>query len=158
MTNRSVYILLDDVRSAYNVGSIFRTAEAVGVSKILLSGISGVEKFGNSVKLNPRVSKTALEGKSVPWEYTENPIKTLKQLKADGVKIVSLELTPQSQNFNEASYNFPLCLVVGHEREGVKEEINDLADLKIQIPMFGKGKSLNVSVAAAIALYRIKLA
>ena len=155
MVNKEVYILLDSVRSLYNVGSIFRTADAVGVKKIYLAGISGVEKFGETVKLNPRLAKTALEGLNVPWEYCEDAATKLKGLKKDGVQIVSLELTPKSVDYKSANYKFPLCLVVGHETLGVRDEINELAASIIHIPMLGKGKSLNVSIAAAIALYEI---
>lgn len=152
---KEIYILLDNVRSIFNVGSIFRTAEAVGVKKIYLAGISGVEKFGETIKLNPRVEKTALEGLKVPWEYTEDSLTKLKELKDSGVQVVSLELTESSVDFRKASYSFPLCLVVGHERQGISDEINEVADLIIQIPMKGEGKSLNVSVATAVALYEI---
>lgn len=152
---KNIYILVDNVRSLHNVGSIFRTAEAVGVKKIFLSGISGIEKFGDTVKLNPRLEKTALEGLNLPWEYSEDALTKLIELKKSGVQIVSLELTPKSVDYRKASYKFPLCLVVGHETLGVSDEINKIADLVIQIPMLGKGKSLNVSVATAIALYQI---
>lgn len=152
---KEIYLLLDNIRSAYNVGAIFRTAEAVGVKKIYLSGISGVEKFSDTVKLNPKVAKTALEGINVPWEYTENTIEKLNALKNKGVQIVSLELTEKSVDYKKANYKFPLCLVVGHEREGVSSQVNEIADLIIQIPMQGIGKSLNVSVALAVALFNL---
>lgn len=150
---KEIYLLIDNVRSLYNVGSIFRTSEAVGVKKIFLCGISAIEKFGETVRLNPRLAKTALEGLMVPWEYSENSLTKLKKLQKDGVQIVVLELTPKSVDFRKASYKFPLCLVVGHETLGVSSEINRMADLLIQIPMQGKGKSLNVAVATAVALY-----
>lgn len=155
---KDFYLLIDNVRSVYNVGSIFRTAEAVGVKKIFLGGISGVEKFGTSVKINPKIAKTALEGINLPWEHSENSFEKIKALKKEGIGIVSLEILPESVDFRQAKYQFPLCLVVGHERFGVDEQINHIADQTIQIPMFGGGKSLNVAVAAAVALYQIKFA
>lgn len=153
---KEIYVLLNNVRSLYNVGAIFRTAEAADVKKIYLTGISGVEKFGQVAKLHPKVSKTALEGIKIPWEYQEDPIDLIKRLKENSVQIVSLELTEASVPYNKADYKFPLCLVVGHETRGVDGEINNLADLVVQIPMLGEGKSLNVSVATAVALYHLR--
>lgn len=152
---KDIYLFLDNIRSAYNVGAIFRTAEAVGVKKIYLAGISGVEKFSDTVKLNPKVEKTALEGINLNWEYVADPLTKLSELKSRGVQIVSLELTPKSIDFRKMNYQFPLCLVVGHERVGVNDKINQIADQVVQIPMKGKGRSLNVAIATAIALYEI---
>lgn len=153
---KEIYLLLDNIRSVYNVGSIFRTAEAAGVEKIYLAGISGVEKFSNTVQLNPKVAKTALEGIKVPWEYVADPLEKLIEMKKAGIQLVSLELTAKSVDYRKAEYKFPLCLVVGHEREGVDDKINQIADLIIQIPMLGAGKSLNVSIATAVALYNLQ--
>lgn len=152
---KEIYVLIDNVRSIYNVGSIFRTCEAVKVKKIFLCGISGVEKFGDTVKLNPRLAKTALEGINTPWEYAKDSLTKIQELKKSKIQIVALELTPKSVDFRKANYEFPLCLVVGHETLGISNKINAMAGLLIQIPMKGKGKSLNVSVATAVALYQI---
>lgn len=152
---KEIYLLLDNIRSLYNVGAIFRTADASRVSKIYLSGISGVEKFGTEVRLHPKLHKTALAGIEVPWEYVDEPLLKLKELKKQGVQLVSLEITEKSLDFRKAEYKFPLCLVVGHETLGVNDEINQMADVVIKIPMLGKGTSMNVSVATGIALYEI---
>jgi tRNA G18 (ribose-2'-O)-methylase SpoU len=156
MNKKEVYVLLDSVRSLYNVGSIFRTAEAAGVKKIFLSGISGVERIGDKIFLHPKLRKTALEGLSMDWEYVENPSVKIRELQKTGVQVVSLELTPESKAYNKVSYSFPVCLIVGHEREGVSNKMNELADEKVYIEMSGKGKSLNVSVAAAIELFYLR--
>jgi tRNA G18 (ribose-2'-O)-methylase SpoU len=153
---KELYLLVDNVRSVYNVGSIFRTCGAVGISKIFLSGISGVEKFGQKVRLHPKVLKTALDGANVPWEYCADPVKKLKKLKEMSVEIISLEITDKSQNYTKVKYSTPLCLVVGHERSGVQDSLLKAADKIISIPMMGKGKSLNVSVATGVALFEIR--
>jgi len=153
---KDIYLFLDSIRSLYNVGAILRTAEAVGVKKVFLGVYSGIERIGNKVQLHPKLAKTALDGLTVDWEFVENPLEKLKHLKKQGFQIVSLEQTPSSLHYKKALYKFPLCLVVGHEREGVNPQINSISDLIVSIPMFGKGKSLNVSVATGIALYEIK--
>lgn len=156
MAKKELYILLDSVRSLYNVGSILRISEAIGVRKVFLGGISGIERIGEKIQLHPRLKKTALVGIDIDWEYVEYPIEKLKELKSKGIQIVSLELTSQSIDYTKATYKFPLCLVVGHERLGVGSEISKFSDQIIFIPMHGKGKSLNVSVAAAVALFHLR--
>ncbi len=142
-------VLLDNVRSLYNVGSIFRTSDAAGVEKIYLCGITGKPP-------RAEIHKAALGAeKSVPWEYFENPAGIVQQLKRDGFKIVVLEHTDQPRLYHEVNYEFPICLVVGHEITGVSDEVVALADLAIEIPMFGIKQSLNVAVAYGIAVYEI---
>jgi len=146
---RPVRVLLDNVRSLYNVGSIFRTSDAAGVGKIYLCGITGKPP-------RAEIHKAALGAEqSVPWEYFENPVTIVRQLKEEGYRIVILEHTDQHQLYHKVSYQFPLCLVVGHEITGVSDEIVQLADLAIEIPMFGIKQSLNVAVAYGIAIYEI---
>ena len=146
---RPVRVILDNIRSLYNVGSIFRTSDAAGVEKLYLCGITGVPP-------RAEIQKSALGAdQSVPWEYHKNPVDVVKQLKSEGFGIVVLEHTDQRKNYYEANYEFPLCLVVGHEIAGVSEEIVALADSAIEIPMFGVKQSLNVSVAYGIAIYEI---
>lgn len=146
---RPVRVLLDNVRSLYNVGSIFRTSDAAGVEKIYLCGITGKPP-------RAEIHKAALGAeKSVPWEYFKNPIAIVQQLKAEGHRIVILEHTDEPQLYHQSKYQFPLCLVVGHEIAGVSDEVVALADLAIEIPMFGIKQSLNVAVAYGIAIYEI---
>lgn len=150
-----VSVLVDQVRSLYNVGAIFRIADAVGASKIYLSGYSGIDVINGKPQLHRKISKTGLEGIDTPWEYVEDPIKFITNLKEIKTNIYALELTADSNVYNTIKYRFPLCLIVGHEREGVNNNLLKLADSKIEIPMHGKGKSLNVAVATAVALYEI---
>ena len=146
---RPVRVILDNVRSLHNVGSIFRTSDAAGVEKIYLCGITGKPP-------RAEIHKSALGAdKSVDWEYYKNSIEVIHRLKAEGFKIVVLEHTNQPQSFHQVKFEFPMCLVVGHEIVGVSDEIVELADLAIEIPMFGVKQSLNVSVAYGIAIYEI---
>ncbi len=146
---RQVRILLDNVRSLYNVGSIFRTSDAAGVDKIYIGGITGTPP-------RAEIHKAALGAEnSVPWKYFENPVEIIQKVKTEGYQIVILEHTDQSQWYHEVTYQFPLCLVVGHEITGVSDEVIDLADMAIEIPMFGIKQSLNVAVAYGIAIYEI---
>ena len=148
-TRRPVKVLLDNVRSLYNVGSIFRASDATGVEKIFLCGITGRPP-------RAEIHKAALGAEyNVPWEYFENPAEIVQQLKAIGHRIVILEHTDRPQLYDKAEYKFPLCLVVGHEITGVSDEVVALADMAIEIPMFGIKQSLNVSVAYGIAIYEI---
>lgn len=150
-----VSLLVDHVRSLYNVGSIFRVADAAGANKIYLSGYSGIEIINGQPQLHSKISKTGLEGINTPWEYVEDPVKFIANLKENKINIYALELTADSNVYNKIKYRFPLCLIVGHEREGVNNNLLKLADGTIQIPMYGRGKSLNVAVAAAVTLYEM---
>ncbi|MFQ5637348.1 MAG: RNA methyltransferase [bacterium] len=149
MDDLKVYTLVENVRSLYNVGSIFRTADGAGVSKLFLSGITGHPP-------HREIRKVALGAEeSVSWEYARTSIEIIKKLKKQGVHIAVLETTPQSIPYYRAQYCFPLCLVVGHEYHGVSEDTLCAADLLIDIPMSGAKISLNVSVAYGIAIYEI---
>lgn len=146
---RPIRVLLDNVRSLYNVGSIFRTSDAAGIEKIYLCGITGRPP-------RAEIHKAALGAEqSVPWEYFENPVEIIHQLKDEGQRIIILEHTDQPQLYHQVNYKFPLCLVVGHEITGVSDEVVALADMAIEIPMFGIKQSLNVAVAYGIAVYEI---
>jgi len=146
---RPIRVLLDNVRSLYNVGSIFRTSDAVGVEKIYLCGITGKPP-------RSEIHKAALGAEnSVAWEYFEKPVEIIQKLKTRGYQIVILEHTDQPQLYFDAKIKFPMCLVVGHEITGISDEVVDLADKAIEIPMFGIKQSLNVSVAYGIAVYEI---
>ncbi len=142
-------IICDDIRSLYNVGSVFRTSDAVGVDRIYLCGITG--RPGRS-KSDEKLSKVALGAeKTVPWEYRKQSWRLIDELKTQGFEIVSLELTSQSINYVKFKPKFPLALIIGNEVEGVKKTLLSRSDKCIQIPMRGQKESLNVSVAFGIA-------
>ncbi|KKP37807.1 MAG: tRNA/rRNA methyltransferase SpoU [Candidatus Peregrinibacteria bacterium GW2011_GWF2_33_10] len=147
-----VVLVLDNIRSLQNIGAIFRTAEATNVSKIYLTGICGQPP-------RKEITKSALGAeKFMEWEYVKDSVSLIKNLKQAGYFIVSAELDKKSVNFKKAEYQFPLVLVLGHEREGVSKEILDLTDLIVEIPMLGShAKSLNVATAGGIIVYEIIL-
>ena len=143
-------VILNNVRSLYNVGSIFRTADGVGVEKIFLCGITGCPP-------HKQISKTALgaEGK-VPWEYREDIICVIRELKAQGYQIVLLEQIEGSVWYDEFEPQSPVCLVIGNEITGVFEHIVDYCDAAIEIEMQGLKNSLNVAVAFGIVAYHFR--
>lgn len=141
-------VVLNNVRSLYNVGSIFRTSDALGVEKLYLCGITGTPE-------NPRLAKTALAGlNSVEWEYKKSALRTIKHLNSLGYYVVGLEITETSVALAPVP-NRPIALVLGHERSGVDKRILAECDEVVHIPMQGVGKSMNVSVAYGIAAYEL---
>ncbi|MDO8648308.1 MAG: RNA methyltransferase [Candidatus Peregrinibacteria bacterium] len=144
-----VILLAYNVRSLWNVGSFFRTADAFAVEKIYLTGYTGHPP-------RTEITKTALGAEeTVVWEQAVDPLPILKQLKSDGWQIVSLELTPDALPLTDYQPLEKTCLVVGHELSGVPEAILTLSDAVLRIPMLGKKESLNVAVAAGIALHHL---
>ena len=151
MKKTEIYLVLNDIRSRENVGSIFRTADAAGVAKIYLCGITPTPP-------HDKISKTALGAeKYVPWEYHKQAWRLLEKLKKDGINIVALEQTKGSEGLFKFKPKFPLALVVGNEVSGISPKILKYCDKKISIPMYGKKESLNVAVAAGVALYKLKI-
>lgn len=148
-SNAKLHIVLDNIRSAFNVGSVFRTTDAVGDCKIYLCGIT------TDID-NPKLYKTALGAtESVPSLYFGNPIDALNSLKEADIPIYSLELTDSANHFQKISYPKPLALILGHERLGVSQPFLEASNKQIYIPMNGIKESLNVANAAAIAMYEI---
>lgn len=152
-SDRFVYLLLDSVRSVENVGSIFRTADAAGVKKIYLCGIT---------PRPPRkeIDKAALGAVDfVEWEYHANIKDQILKLKSENIKIIALEQDKRSIPYSEFNIQnsapSALALIVGNEVDGISKEILDLADQIIEIPMYGQKNSLNVAVATGIALFEI---
>jgi tRNA G18 (ribose-2'-O)-methylase SpoU len=143
-------VMVDNIRSLYNVGSIFRTSDGAMIQKLILAGFTPYPP-------RKEIEKTALGStKSVPWEYTKHPVEAIQELKERGYKICCLELTDKSIPYDEIkSSDFPLCLVIGNEIAGVTKEIIELCDLAIEIPMYGIKQSLNVAVAYGIAVFEL---
>ncbi|MBX4190303.1 TrmH family RNA methyltransferase [Candidatus Parcubacteria bacterium] len=149
MKSKEICLILDNIRSRENVGAIFRTADAAGVTKIYLCGITPCPP-------HEKISKTALGAEEyIPWEYHKQTWRLLKKIKKDKAKIVALELTKESINIFKFKPEFPLALVVGSEVDGLSSKTLEYCSNKIAIPMYGKKESLNVSVAAGVALYTI---
>ena len=147
---RKIRLLAHNVRSLWNVGSFFRTADAFAVERIYLTGYTACPP-------RKEITKTAIGAEAfVPWEHRSDPLEVVEELERDGWKIVSLEIAPGSVDLSAYQPSGDTCLVVGHELSGVPREILDLSDAVVQIPMRGKKESLNVAVAAGIALHRLR--
>jgi 23S rRNA (guanosine2251-2'-O)-methyltransferase len=145
----NIYVALDNVRSAQNVGSFFRTCDSLSVDKIFLCGIT-------SVPPNKEILKTALGAtESVKWEYFETTSQCIKSLKNSGYKIICVEQTEKSLMLDKYEFNLNenICLVFGNEIEGVSKDIIEMADDCVEIPQLGTKHSLNVSVAGGIVIW-----
>lgn len=152
MQDRTIRLMAHNIRSLWNVGAFFRTCDALAVEHLYLTGYTGHP---------PRIeiTKTAIGADhTVPWEHARDPLPIIEQLKKDGWQIVSLELTDRSVDISTFMPAEKVCLIVGHELEGVPATMLDLSDAVVEIPMLGQKESLNVSVAAGIALHRLRSA
>lgn len=142
------YLICPNIRSLYNIGSIFRTADGAGIDKIFLTGFSGAPP-------NPKIEKVALGAtKSVAWEYHYQTWRVIEKLKKQGFQIVALEQTKNSVDYKKFKPKFPLALVVGNEVKGISANILKRCHKIVHLPMRGKKESLNVSVALGIAIYK----
>ncbi|TAN33768.1 TrmH family RNA methyltransferase [Patescibacteria group bacterium] len=140
-------LILPNIRSGHNVGAIFRTADGAGISKLYLCGYTPRPP-------HVQIDKVSLGAeKWMPWEYHSQAGCLLKKLRKEGYNIVALEQTPASGNIFQWKPKFPLALVVGNEKTGVSKPLLKLCDSAVEIPMAGKKSSLNVSVAAGVAMY-----
>jgi tRNA G18 (ribose-2'-O)-methylase SpoU len=149
MKNKKFYLLLDNIRSLFNVGAIFRTADAGGINKIILTGITGKPD-------DEKVKKVALGAEeSVPWEHHWQAWRIVDKLKREGFQIVALEQTKKSIPYDKFKPKFPLLLIVGNEIKGISKSLLKRADKIIHLPMAGKKESLNVAIATGIAIYEI---
>lgn len=146
-----VYVLLDSIRSSYNVGSIFRTSDGVMIEKIFLCGYTPTPE-------NKDVLKTALGSQeSVQWEYVKDPKEVIEKLKSEGVKISALELTEKSTDYAKVNpAGFPFCLILGNEISGVSQDLLDMCDFTIEIPQYGIKQSLNVGVAYGVSIFELR--
>lgn len=153
--SRETYVLLHNIRSTHNVGAIFRTADATGVSKIYISGYTPapVDRFGRA---RPDITKASLGAeKTVAWEVVEDPISLIKKLKKEKTKIFGVEQHITSVDYRKAKTDTKNLIVMGNEVDGVDEGILKLCDEILEIPMLGEKESLNVSVAAGVILYSL---
>jgi 23S rRNA (guanosine2251-2'-O)-methyltransferase len=151
----STFLILDNIRSVHNVGSLFRTAETLGISKIYCVGTTPtpLDRFGIARKDFAKVSLGAET--SVAWEYVEHADVLIKKLKKEKCTIVALEQSPHSVDYKNITIQGDTAIVLGNEAEGVSTSILESVDIIAEIPMAGKKESLNVSVAGAVFLYRL---
>ena len=148
---KEVHVLLDNIRSAFNTGSIFRTSETAGIFMLHLCGIT---PYPPHLKLE----KTALGTIDyVKWDYSKSSIEKVKELKEQGIKIISVEIAPNAYNYSDFCYPDKFCLVMGHELMGVSDEILQISDAVVQIPLRGVKNSLNVAVSYGIVVYQSML-
>jgi 23S rRNA (guanosine2251-2'-O)-methyltransferase len=153
------YLILHNIRSTYNVGAIFRTADAVGISKIYLSGYTPMptDKFGRYRK---DISKTALGAeKSIPWEHHKSIGSLISKLKKEGVQLIALEQSERSIDYRKAKEKIrtkeKTTLIFGNEVRGISKQILEKCCVVAELPMKGKKESLNVSVVAGIAMFEL---
>ena len=165
MMKRDARLLLENIRSVHNVGSIFRTAETLGIGKIYCLGTTPVpvDRFDRKRMDFAKVSLGAEE--SVGWEHVEgdigdsgpneNPATLIKGLKKEGFKIVALEQAAKSVDYKEVKAGEKILVILGNEVDGVSPELLKMCDEIAEIPMNGQKESLNVSVAAGVFLFRL---
>jgi tRNA G18 (ribose-2'-O)-methylase SpoU len=154
-TTSEVVLVLPDIRSAHNVGSIFRTGDAAGVSRVILCGYTPrpIDKFN---RVQKEIAKTALGGeKSVEWKYEKSITKALDELKREGFTLAAIEQSPNSVDYKKYKTPKKIALVVGNEVKGLAKKILDKCDVALEIQMRGEKESLNVGVAAGVVLFRV---
>lgn len=146
-----IYIILDNVLDTYNIGAVFRLADAVAAEKVILCA-------GSETPPNTRIKKASINTTEwVKWEYYETAAEAVAKLKSQipDLQVVAVELDSRSVPYDEVEYSFPVALVVGHETDGVSKEVLDMADKIVDLPMWGVNISLNVMVSLGIALYKV---
>jgi 23S rRNA (guanosine2251-2'-O)-methyltransferase len=151
----SSILILSNIRSAINVGAIFRTADAVGIDKIFLVGCTPrpTDQFGRTQK---DIAKSALGAETwIPWEYKKRLPAVINKLKRDGYIIIAIEQNEKSIDYRKIKIPMRAAFILGPEVEGLNKKILNKCDLIAEIPMHGKKESLNVSVACGVALFQI---
>lgn len=154
-TRLPVVVVLDNIRSADNVGLIFRLCDCVNITELVLVGITAYP--GVSRKADNRLQKTGVGGslEVLPWRYVETATEVLAPLRELGWRVAAVEQGAGSLSWREADLATPLVLVFGHEREGVSDEALALTDVVIELPVRGITNSLNVALCASAVLYEV---
>jgi len=149
MTQLPVAVLLDNVRSMYNVGAFFRTADATAIEKLYLCGITGRPP-------RKEISKTALGAEeTVAWEHAVDAAEPIRTLRGRGYEIAAVETSIHAVDLYDWAPSFPVCVAFGHEVEGLQPEISALCDTYVRIPMLGVKHSLNVATAGGVVMYEL---
>ncbi len=145
-----IYVLLQNIRSMWNVGAIFRTCDATRIQKVIITGYTATPP-------RKEIDKTALGATEwVAWEYVQNPLEAISRLKSQGVTIAALELTTHSTPYDSLSQkHFPICLIVGNEVSGIDDDVLARCDLSLEIPQYGVKHSLNAAVSVGVALFEL---
>lgn len=144
-----VYVVLENIRSMYNVGAMFRTSDAACIREMILCGYTACPP-------RKEIDKTALGAtETVPWRYFRTGADAVKDLKDRGVFMIALEHCENSGNIMDMTHPFPVGLVIGNEVEGVTQETISVCDIAAEIPMYGMKQSLNAAVAYGIAVFQL---
>ena len=153
---KEIAVLLHNIRSAHNVGSVFRTADGAGVSKVFLSGYTPLptDRFGRTQK---EIAKTALGAeKYLQWEYQKSPLTIISSLRKIGWEIVAVEQDAKSIDYRKFKLKKPTLFILGNEVNGIEKSLLKKCDVILEIPMLGKKESLNVSVTAGVILFSVR--
>lgn len=142
-----IYIVLDSLKVAHNIGTILRLSDALLIKKVYICGNTIVQP-NYKIKCSSRGAE-----KWVDWEYVEDATQIVKKLKSNGVEITSVEVASNSIDYRQYEPKFPLCLILGREYDGVSQELLDLSDNVIHLPLLGMSNSINVSTAASVVMY-----
>lgn len=146
-----IYIILDNVLDTYNVGAIFRLADAVSATKVILCGETETPP-------NTRIKKASINTTEwVTWSYASSAKDAIDNLRLmiDEIQIIAVEQDSKSVSYDKIDYKFPIALIVGHETTGVSKEVLEMCDQIVELPMFGINTSLNVMVSLGIVLYKV---
>jgi len=144
-----IYVIAHNIRSLHNVGSIFRTSDALKIEKLFLTGFTGYPP-------RDEIEKVALGAtETVSWEYNKDVFEIIDRLKKDKVEIIVLEQTDKSIDFQEFNYNFPIAIILGNEYDGMPDEVIKVLDKSVEIPMYGTKQSLNVATSFGIIGYEL---
>lgn len=144
-----VAVLLDNVRSLYNVGAFFRTADAAAIGRLFLCGITGRPP-------KRAITKTALGAEdTVPWEHSWDALSVVHALRAQGHEIAGIETSPHAVDLYDWAPRFPVCVIFGHEVQGIQPALSALCDTHVRIPMLGLKHSLNVATAGGVVIYEL---
>lgn len=147
--NHRVSIVLDNIRSALNVGAIFRTCDAASIEKLFLCGITAYPPHN-------KIPKTALGAENfVPWSYEKSTLKTINKLNESEYHTVAVEITEKAENFWNYNFKNKSALVFGNEVSGISDDILKSCQSIVKIPMYGKKKSLNVATSVGILIYEV---
>ena len=144
-----VSVLLDNVRSMYNVGSFFRTMDAAGCERLYLAGITARPPKN-------AITKTALGAEdTLPWVHSTDPAASVEELRTSGYEIAAIETSVHAVDLYDWQPRFPVCLLFGHEVDGLQPELLARCDTHVRIPMLGRKHSLNVATAGGVVIYEL---
>ena len=142
-----IYVVLDSLKCAHNIGTILRLSDSLLIKKVFICGNTIVPP-NRKIKMSSRGAE-----KWVPWEYIPNALDIVRKLKDEGVQIVSVEVTNDSIDYRDFIPSEKICVIFGREYDGVSQELIDLSDCSVELPLLGMANSINVSTAASVILY-----